>query len=548
MSEAPRPNQRGAAMDTAVAREYDLIVIGGGINGAGVARNAALRGLSVALFEARDFGFGTTWRSTKLIHGGLRYLEHREFRLVFEGLHERAILLRIAPHLVQPQEFLLPAFRGGRYGRRMLQAGLSLYDLLSVRGGLPRHRSLPVAQAMALEPALNGAAITGAFQYYDGHVPLPERLCWENLRSAIEAGAQVFNHAPVVQAIRTNGRLRGVAVQDAESGTTYEFRGRVVINAAGPWVDSILQNSGVVSDRIGGTKGVHLVVDWQGAGPRRALYAEAGADGRPFFVIPWRGRHLIGTTDSRFTGDAWEARPEPADIAYLMREVERLLPGAPLAEGDVLYSYAGVRPLPRAEGHREGAITRRHFIEVHRGDGVEGLVTIIGGKLTSYRALAEQTVRIACRELRQEPGPDPTRDVPLVPDPITAPASPLAAHLLPMYGGRSGMIEAMARLDGELREPLCPHGPDVAAQAVYAIRQEQARTVADVLLRRTPAGWNRCRGIDAAPVVARLLGRELGWDAPRVDAAVRAYQAEVDATLYPVVGATPADATQRSRQ
>lgn len=545
MPEPPRPHERGAALAATADRAYDLIVVGGGINGAGIARNAALRGLSVALFEDRDYGFGTTWRSTKLIHGGLRYLEHREFRLVAEGLRERAVLLRTAPHLVRPLEFLLPVFRGGRYSRHMIQAGLTLYDLLGGRGGLPRHRTLSRRRAVALEPALNQPAITGAFRYYDAQVALPERLCWETVRSAAEAGAAAFNHVTVIGLVRGQGRIHGVLVRDTESGAEHEVRGRTVINAAGPWVDALLRGLPAASDQVGGTKGVHLVVDWQGRGPRRALYAEAGADGRPFFIIPWRGRHLIGTTDTRYTGDPWDARPDAEDVAYLRQEVTRLLPGVPLRDDAILYAYAGVRPLPRASVRREGAITRRHIIRSH--SGLNGLISVVGGKLTSYRSLADEVVRRVCKMLGREPGADPTRAQPLVPGLLRPVHEQGLSHLQPVYGGRAAELAAMIRLEPAFSTRLCPHGADVVAQAVYAVRHEQARSVGDVLLRRTPAGWNACRGIDAAPAVATLLGKELAWDNVRVQAEVANYRAEVDATLFPCAGALGSAMTPPSR-
>ena len=535
--EGTGPAERTAALREAAARTFDLIVIGGGINGAGIAREAALRGLSVLLLERHDYGFGTTWRSTKLIHGGLRYLAQREFRLVFEGLRERAILLRTAPHLVRPLQFLLPAFRGGRYGPRTIRTGLVLYDLLSHGKELPNHRALSPAEVAALEPAIDRAALAGGVTYHDAQVPFPERLCLENVFSAQEAGALVFNYVPVTRLCTARGRVYGVQTRDAETGLEVEFRGRVTVNATGPWVDLVLGQAGVAPGYLGGTRGSHIVVKLGIAGPRHAIYAEAGTDGRPFFIVPWRGRHLIGTTDIRFAGDPATVVPDAAEIEYLCHETRRVLPGLPLREEAVLYAFAGIRPLPRTEDGREGAITRRHFIRRHDGSGHAGLLSIVGGKLTSYRRLAEETVDLVCRILGRATGRSFTAERPLVAGVTPAAHDPLTCHLVSIYGARAATVLSLARIAPTLAAPLCPHGPDIAAQAVHAVRHEGARTVADVLLRRSPAGWNACRGVDAASAVARLLAADLGWDDAQSRAAVAAYQAEVDGALVPGRGA-----------
>jgi glycerol-3-phosphate dehydrogenase len=528
--------EREAALREAAAREFDLIVIGGGINGAGVARDAALRGLSVLLIERHDFGFGTTWRSTKLIHGGLRYLEHREWGLVREGLHERSVLLRIAPHLVRPLEFLVPIYRGGRYGYRMVQAGLWLYDLLALGTSLPRHRALGPEAVAALEPALNRVRLQGGFAYCDAHAPFPERLCLENVLGAVEAGALALNYLEAVRLRAARGRVQAVVARDRLTNAEVELRGRVVVNATGPWVDQVLRRAGARGDRIGGTRGSHIVVDLGAAGPRRAIYAEAGSDGRPFFIVPWRGYHLVGTTDEPFHGDPGAVRPGECDAAYLLAEAARVLPGAPLGPEAVLYAFAGVRPLPRVEGRQAGAITRRHFLHRHDAEGLGGLISIVGGKLTGYRRVAEETVALVFRLLGRAAPPCRTATLPLVPGSSPAAEDALTRHLVSIYGGRAGLVLALARIDPTLAEPLCPHGPDIGAQVVYAARHELACTVADVLLRRTPCGWNRCRGVDAAPRVAALLAREFGWNADRTEAAVGAYREEVDATLITDAG------------
>jgi glycerol-3-phosphate dehydrogenase len=529
----PGTLDRDRALRDAATRTFDVIVIGGGINGAGIARDAALRGLSVLLLEADDFGFGTTWRSTKLIHGGLRYLEHREWRLVFEGLRERAVLLRTAPHLVRPLPFLLPVYHHGRYGPWTLRAGMLMYDLLSAGKRLPRHRALSAEHVVALEPATRGSPLRGGFTYYDAQVSLPERLCLENILAAREAGAVAFNRLAVTAPRTVEGHVTGVEARDRECNRVHAFRGRVVINAAGPWVDTVLGRAGTDTSLLGGTRGSHIVVRLGDAGPRHAIYAEAGSDGRPFFIIPWRERHLIGTTDIRFEGDPAAVRPEDFEIDYLLREAGRVLPAAPPRAADVLYAFAGVRPLPRTRDGRAGAITRRHFIVSHARDGFDGLFSIIGGKLTSYRRLAEQVVDLIVRRLDLKPAPSATATMPLVPGAALAAAGQGARYLAEVYGARAAKVLALAAINPALAVPLCPHGPEIGAQVAHAARFEQARTLGDVLLRRTPAGWNACRGLDAAPAAVAILARELGWDNQRAEREIAAYRREVDGTLVP---------------
>lgn len=527
----PALDRRGALLDAAAGRRFDLIVIGGGINGAGIAREAALRGLSVLLLERDDYGFGTTWRSTKLIHGGLRYLEHAELRLVFEGLRERGILFRTAPHLVRPLEFLVPVYRGARHGRLALRAGLTLYDLLSTGKSQPNHRAHSPAALASLEPALQQQGLLGGFTYFDGQVEFPERLCLENVLSAEAAGAAVFNHLAVTELTVARRSIEGVVARDAESGRQFEFRARVVVNAAGPWVDRVLAGHAPAGGYLGGTKGAHIVASLGEHGPTRAVYAEAGADGRPFFIVPWHGRHLIGTTDVRFNGDPASVRPEAWEVEYLCRETTSILPGVRLRPEDVHYAFAGVRPLPRTDGRREAAITRRHAIHDHHADGVSGLLSVIGGKLTSYRSLAEEAVSMVSDRLGRSLPDSGAARRPLTPGAPPPPTRPLAPFLAAIYGPRAERVLAIARLDPALGARLCPHGEDILAQAVVAVRHEGARTVGDVLLRRTPAGWNRCRGLDAAPAVAAMLGHELGWDARRRDAAIDSYRVEIERTL-----------------
>ena len=524
------------------SRRYDAIVIGGGINGAGIAKAAAQAGLSVLLLEKNDFGWGTTWRSTKLIHGGLRYLEHAEFGLVFHSLRDQRALMRQYPQMVRPLSFLLPVYRRNRHGPFTIGAGLTLYDALSAGRGLPVHRRLSASSARSIEPALRQEGFRAAFTYSDCQLAYPERLCIETILEARDAGAEVINHAEVIGILRSSLKVSGVRVRETESGREFEVESAVVVNATGPWVDQVLEQlPGRVRRQIGGTKGAHLVVDYRGAGPTHAIYAEAGSDHRPFFIVPWRDRHLIGTTDTRFEGSPDDAMADQSDIDYLMAEAGALLPGAPLDRSQVQYAYAGIRPLPVSPGRKEGAITRKHYVRDHSDDGHPGLISIVGGKLSTYPSLARQVVKL----LEKVAGPRAPRSVNR-----TANLKPSAAgaesksteilgHLVParldylrtLYGQRTDVVLGVAANDSALMEPLCPHGPDVAAQIVVAARHELARSLSDALMRRTGAGWNACLGLDCAARAATLMGRELRWSEERIANEISGYAAEVKRTF-----------------
>ena len=438
--------------DTIFRRTYDVIVIGAGINGAGIARHAARAGYSVLVVEQDDVASGTTSASTRLIHGGLRYLEHGELGLVRESLREREALLELAPHLVEPLRLYLPIYRGARRPRWQIRAGLALYDLLSRGKSLPNHRMLSRDELLTHVPGLAGRGLVGGASYFDAQVAFPERLVVENLLDAAAHGATVMNHTAAA-AIRVDGGVvRGVEWRCAD-GTRGSVEAACVVNAAGPWLDSVAKSvTGAPppsSVLVGGTKGSHLVVAPFPGAPDAAIYAEAASDGRPFFIVPWNGLYLVGTTDVRFSGDPAQAAIDDTELAYLVRETERLFPEAGDIRSRVLYTMAGIRALPYAPGRVEGAITRRHLVQPHRG--ASGLYSIVGGKLTTYRALAGEVIerlrrdgvarRNAAEGGRQgadAPRPAARGDerLPGAIDGAERPA--LAAELANLFGERSG--------------------------------------------------------------------------------------------------------------
>ncbi|MFQ5548805.1 MAG: glycerol-3-phosphate dehydrogenase, partial [Woeseia sp.] len=508
------------------APTYDLIIVGGGINGAGIARDAALRGLNVILLEKSDFGSGTSSWSSRLIHGGLRYLEYAEVSLVYESLHERRHLLDIAPHLVDRIRINIPVYDRSRRGSLLIRLGMIAYDLLSIGKPLPRHRMLSRDEMLKEEPGLNPEGLRGAARYYDAQVTYAERLVLENVISASAAGAVVRNYCPVTAIGPHDGSAMTVSYLDSVGGQEQRARGRLVINASGPWVDRVLRTTGTRTRRLmGGTKGSHIVVGRFAGAPRDAFYVEAIADGRPFFIIPWNNQYLIGTTDIRYGRNPDAAHASRKEIRYLLDETNRVFPDAGLTPDDIHFAYAGVRPLPRRKTEPESAITRRHIIKRHRKP-LRGIVSIIGGKLTTYRNLAEQTVDRVDRKLDAGLPACSTATTPL-PGAVGAAEARerlrkiegLSAQgcerLLGIYGGRAaGLPDISASV-------IDTQGTVLEAEVVFAIREEFARNLTDIMHRRLMLGLSANQGEPLAEAVAALAAAELGWDEKEVSRQLR---------------------------
>jgi glycerol-3-phosphate dehydrogenase len=502
---------------------FDVAVIGGGINGCAIAEEAAARGLSVALFERDDFGSGTTWRSTKLIHGGLRYLEHGDLRLVFESLRERAGLLRSRDYLVKPQRFLLPILPWTRRPKWQLGLGLELYDLLALYRGVPAHQRLSDSALHDLAPALP-AGTRGGFAFYDARALAPERLALELALDAQRAGAAICNHATVTGIETAAGRVTSISVEQA--GQTCQFEVAAVINAAGPWVDAVNHVLDTPTPPLlGVTRGTHIVVE-PGEPPRRdAVFSTAKQDGRVFFAVPQGDLLLIGTTDDRFDGEPGDVRPTREDIDYLLTEAESLLPGLQLGRRHIRYAYAGLRPLQKVKGGPEAAISRRHTVIDHARDGgPHGLMSVVGGKLSTFRPLAREALDRLDAPARQLPRAEAAgndwrrqlRDSKL--------DAPVRQHLR-QYGG--GLRDVLAGS----REILCPHAHAILGEIPYVCRHENVVTLSDVMLRRTGISWSACRGLCCVERVADEASRYLGWDASERDRQLDAFRADVDRHL-----------------
>ena len=502
--------------------DFDLIIIGAGINGAGVARDAAMRGLKVLLLDKGDVGSGTSSWSTRLIHGGLRYLEYAEFGLVRESLRERETLLRIAPHLVRPLPLLIPIYQHARRGRLLLKLGMTAYDVLSLGKTLPSHRMLSSREALTRSPGLAAAGLLGAALYYDAQVEFAERLVVENALSAIESGARLVTHARVDQFIVENERLKGLEFVDEFSGKRERASAALIVNAAGPWVDQVLHNDDSATRLIGGTKGSHLIVSPFFGAPEIAIYVEAKTDRRPFFVIPWNNNYLIGTTDIRYEGELDEVRISEDEIQYLLEATNAVLPNAQLKRSDILYCYSGIRPLPFTSNTEEKSITRRHFIRSHPRH--ENLLSLVSGKLTTYRSLAEETVDLVFSKLGRRSPDCATAQTPLRAPNAEASASPLILRLSRIYGSAAAAIMKLTNQTPALAQVFDGETGAIAAEVVYTFAYEFARTLSDCLMRRTMVGLNSKLGVGADEAAAKIAQEHLGWSEERAADEVRSYR------------------------
>jgi glycerol-3-phosphate dehydrogenase len=516
---------------------FDLIVIGAGINGAGIARDAAARGLRVALVEKEDIGSGTSSWSGRLIHGGLRYLEQRDVRLVRESLRERERLFRLAPHLVKPVPLMMPFYGHNKRSRGVIRAGMIAYDALSWDKSVPGHKILSRQETLRRFPDMAPDGLKGSAVFMDGQVVWSERLCVETVLAAHADGAAIYTHAAVDGPILDNGQARGVRYTDAFTGAGHTLYGRIVVNAAGPWVDTVLGEKARPSQQlIGGAKGSHLVVAPFPGAPSDVVYYESQADGRLVLVIPWGSHYLIGTTDRRFAENPDQARADQAEVDYLLTEVNRLIPGAHLTPDDIAFTYSGVRPLPYVPEQSEWKVPRGHVIHDHAPE-VRGLLSIVGGKLTTYRSLAEETVDKVFAVLDRKPPRCTTRYLPLPGAKVAdlerfrgefAQASglpqPIVDRLVQVYGSRAVAVWQTGRAVPELLEPFDEEKGAIGAELVFAFEYEFAQTLTDALMRRTMVGLGAGLGLASVERAAGILVRHLGWSSDHADDEVAAYR------------------------
>jgi len=512
------------------AESFDLAVIGGGINGAAVARDAAMRGLKVALIDRGDFAGATSSRSSKLIHGGLRYLPQGQLRLVYQALHERERLRRItAPHLVHSIRFLFPFYHGRRPGRLAISAGLILYDLFARTPPAEHDRRIDPNAVATLEPSLVREGLTGGALYYDGSGD-DARITLENALDAACHGAAVANYVAIEGFSRSGSRLAAAAARDLEGDpSAFEIRARIFVNAAGPWVDDVRRmDDPNCAPSVRLSKGVHLVIDHTRLPLRNAL-ALAGDDGRIVFAIPYDRCVLVGTTDTDFDGDRDQVGADSFDISTLIDALAGSVPQSCLTADDVLYSFAGLRALVTTNRRSKPSFVTREEIIL---ESSTGLVTVAGGKLTTHRKIAEKIVNRILHGLGRPVGNCPTLETPLPGARRYAGTGAAVAELSPevsdqlagRYGTRARLVGEIAADQPALAAPLAPDAPAIGAEVVHAVRHEMARSVIDFLVRRTAIVWRAPQAANAAaPAVARIMAAELGWDRAREHAELEAF-------------------------
>ncbi len=508
---------------------FDVAVIGGGINGAAVARDAAMRGLRVALIDRGDFAGQTSSRSSKLIHGGLRYLPQGQLRLVYEALRERERLSDLtAPHLVRPIDFLFPVYAGRTVSRIALWAGLFIYDLLARTPADRRYKVLDAQAVLAMEPGLERAGLRGGALYYDAHGD-DSRLTLENVVDAVIHGAAAANYVALEGFDKDGGRLRAAQVRDVPGGEQFPIRAGIFVNATGPWIDDVRRmDDPAAPAAIRLTKGVHLVIEARRLPLRHSLVVSDG-QGRIVFLIRERDSILLGTTDTDYSGERGHVRVAAQDVDYLLEVVAQSLPGAALRHQDVISSFAGLRTLVDGNGSKAPSRVPREELIVRSGTG---MISIAGGKLTTHRRIAQRVVDMICAQLGKPVGESPTLTMPLPgarpPSRVATEAalSPAAqAELESRYGTRIGLLAALVEHEPKLAEPLCAGCPVLAAEAVYAVRFEMALTLADFMVRRTAMARHYPAHAEAAAAsAAHLMGCELGWSPAREAAEVQQFK------------------------
>src|SRR5206468_2187973 len=529
---------RAAALASMVETPVDVLIIGGGITGAGIARDAVLRGFRTALVDKADFGAGTSSHSSRLIHGGIRYLEQGAFRLVFEARHERRVLLTIAPHLVRPLAFLFPVYRGGRIPAWKLRAGMWLYDLLSAFRNVRWHRWLRATKVRRVEPGLRDRGLIGAALYYDAQTD-DARLVIATVRSALRAGALAANYVETTALLKPDGRIRGAVVRDVLTGQTATIRAQVVVNATGPWSDRLRRLDDPHAPAILRlTKGAHVTVPRRRLANEHAVTLFSPIDGRVMFVLPWGDLSYIGTTDTDADSSPDSPGVTAADVTYLLRSANAAFPDAHLTAKDVVSVWAGLRPLLRQDKQTNpSGVSREHQVI----ESPHGLITIAGGKLTTYRVMARDVVDRVGKRLRELDGRSvagrpPTDRLPLpggeaaelqilIEAARARGASEVTAqHLIAYYGSEAAAVLNLVERERALGAPMVRGRPEIWAEVVYAVEREMAMRVQDVMIRRLHLFYEtRDQARDVVAAVAARMKQLLGWDDVREAEELRDY-------------------------
>ena len=526
---------RAENLDRLAQETLDLLIIGGGITGVAVARDAAMRGFRTALVEKDDFGSGTSSRSSRLIHGGIRYLEYMQFGLVFQSCNERRTMRKIAPRLVRPLPFLYPLYRGQKPAPWKMRLGLTVYDAMGFFRNVQNHRWLQPDEVKRREPLVAGRGLLGAARFYDARVD-DARLTLITAKSAHGHGALLANYTRCVGLLKAGGRVVGAQVIDDRTGHEIEVRARVIINATGVWVDEVSE----LDEHFKGgmtrpTKGIHLVIHRAKLASQHAVAFDVPRDGRHVFLIPWGDFALIGTTDTDYDGPLDAPAATREDVEYLLEAVQHTFPGAQMRPDDVISTFAGLRPLLFAEGGAY-ALSREHEIV----ESPSGLITIAGGKLTTHRLMGKQLTDRAEKRLAKEFGvhqqcdchtKEPLSGAQLGQAPVSGQDEQVSRHLIETYGSDAAWIVGCAEGNSALGERIVPGLPYLMAEVAYAVQHEMALTLADVLIRRTHVIYEvRGGGLPRAPAVADLMAERLGWDEAESDRQMAEYERQVALT------------------
>ncbi len=520
------------------AQHFHVVVIGGGINGVAVARECARAGKRTLLLEQNDFASGVTSRSTRIIHGGLRYLEHGELDLVRESVRERERLLRERSHLVHPLHFLFLLNEKSQRSAMKVRAGLWLYQRIAGK----RAADPGEIELARIERALDAGHQWSILNYEDAQCEFPERLVAEWLTEAADAGATIRNHCEVLAVNVTQNRARGVLFRDRISGKDQRVDAAWILNCTGPWADRVCARSSVRTPKpmLGGVRGSHIVLPRFSGSPSAALYTEA-ADGRPIFILPWNDQILAGTTEIPDATDPGKTAPSNEEVQYLFQTVAQLFPKAKLSPRDIKYAFAGVRPLPYSPSEKPSAITRRHVLHDHTDDGAARLISVLGGKLTTAASLARECARkigLAVPEpnaISVGPGTslDPMMDEQVIEIAQAGSISQESARgMVEWHGKRAMEIARMALVSSDLRAPICPHTSHIVAEVVEAYRKEFALTMADVLLRRVPVALGPCWSESCSREAALRIGAVLGWDDHTLGSNLESFEIERTSFLH----------------
>jgi glycerol-3-phosphate dehydrogenase len=539
---------RSENLDRMRSTQFDILVIGGGVTGVSIARDAALRGFNTALVERADFASGTSSKSSKLVHGGVRYLESFEFGLVFEASRERRYALRNSPHLVRPLPFVFPVHKDDPRPLWQIAIGMWLYDAMATFRNIERHQIWGKGRALREEPVIGPHGLTGATHYYDALTD-DARLTLAIAQDANRAGALLANYVQVVDLLSRKGqKVGGGLVRDQVTGDEFEVQARVIANATGPWTDHLLKMADPdAGRRLRPTKGVHVIVSRERIWSRAAITMNSPRDGRLMFLIPWGQFSVLGTTDTDYEGDPADSHADAEDVAYILEAARHAFPVAGLSEADIISAYAGLRPLIASDAPTGYKVSREHRIL----NTAPGFFTIAGGKLTTWRSMAEEMVDELARYLSREHGLSPARPCQTV-DRIL-PGGDIAdwhaylaskvvelgdqlspetvIRLISAYGTGYGDVLAHAVGNERLAEPLVPGLPYLKAEVTHAVRHEMALTLEDVLARRTHLlDQDRDQGLKVAAEVAKLMGDELGWSEQEQVRQVEHYRHVVEQT------------------